>query len=105
MLVYRCFFLRILRRSIGIKPVERLFFGPSGLEVAMQKYLTIPEVREILGLKTDKAVRLKVARRELPFVRLGRLIRIPSVELEKYLSGLTGCDAAEASARIEERAA
>lgn len=45
----------------------------------MQRYLTIDEAAAILNL-TPKAARLKVARRELPFVRMGRLIRVPATE-------------------------
>lgn len=65
----------------------------------MRKMLTVAEAAEPLGL-TIRAVRLKIARRELPYRKMGRLIRIPSDELDRYLQSLTGCDIEEALEKI-----
>lgn len=70
----------------------------------MEKFIDVIEAAELLHL-TPKALRLKVARRQVPFRRLGKLIRFYPQELEKYMSTLAGCGVAEAAAKIEEHAA
>jgi excisionase family DNA binding protein len=70
----------------------------------MEKYLTISQAAEILAL-SPKALRRKIARREVPFVHVGRLVRIPASQLQRYISGFTGCDADEARSRLKQRAA
>ncbi len=48
--------------------------------------LTIPEAAELLGIGKTLAWSL-VQQGELPSVRLGRLVRIPRVELEAWVVG------------------
>jgi excisionase family DNA binding protein len=70
----------------------------------VQKYMTVTEAAELLHV-TPKALRLKVARRQVPFRRFGKLIRFSALELEKYMTALGGCDAEEALTRIVDSAA
>ena len=67
----------------------------------MKKYLTISEATEPLGL-TEKAVRQRIARGQLPYRKLGRRVLIPADELERFLAALPGKTAAEAVAAVEE---
>jgi excisionase family DNA binding protein len=63
-------------------------------------YLTIAEVANRLST-TPKAIRARIARRQLPFRRLGGRILIPEAEFEEYMRSLSGCSAVEASAAVE----
>jgi len=58
-------------------------------------YLDIGSAAAVLGL-TERAVRARVARRQLPFRKLGDRILIPRAELEQYMRALEGVTAAEA---------
>ena len=60
----------------------------------MDKYLSVREVAERLSL-TQKAVRQKIYRQQLPGVRLGRLLRVPEAKLESILHSKTVAVAAE----------
>jgi excisionase family DNA binding protein len=51
-----------------------------------------------LGM-TEGAVYAAVARRQIPFRRLGRKLVFDAVELDAYMHGLEGVDVAEAIAR------
>lgn len=68
----------------------------------MKKYLTIAEAAPPLGL-TEKAVRQKIFRGQLPYRKLGRRVLIPAEELEQFLAALPGTTADEAVAAVEER--
>jgi hypothetical protein len=48
---------------------------------------------------TEGAVYAAVARRQIPFRRLGRKLVFDAVELDAYMHGLEGVDVAEAVAR------
>lgn len=65
------------------------------------KYLKVAEAAPILGI-TQKAVRQRIARGELPYRRWGRRVLIPAYELERFLASLPGKTADEAVAAVEE---
>lgn len=67
----------------------------------MQKFLTIAEAASPLGL-TEKALRQRSFRGQMPYRKLGRRVLIPADELEKFLKSLPGTTAAEAVAAVEE---
>jgi excisionase family DNA binding protein len=67
----------------------------------MKKYLTIAEAAPPLGL-TEKAVRQKIFRGQLPYRKLGRRVLIPAEELEQILATLPGTTADEAVAAMKE---
>jgi excisionase family DNA binding protein len=67
----------------------------------MKKYLTIAEAAPPRGL-TEKAVRQKIFRGQLPYRKLGRRVLIPADELERFLAALPGKTAEEAVAAAEE---
>ena len=67
----------------------------------MAKYLKVAEAAPILGI-TQKAVRQRIARGELPYRRWGRRVLIPAQELESFLEALPGKTAKEAVAAVEE---
>jgi excisionase family DNA binding protein len=48
---------------------------------------------------TETAIYTAVARRQIPFRRLGRKLVFDAVQLDAYLNGLAGVDVAEAVAR------
>lgn len=52
-------------------------------------YLKVVETAEFLGI-TEKAVRRRIERGELPYRRWGRRLLISAVELEAFLAGLPG---------------
>ena len=61
----------------------------------MKKNLTVPEVAERLGI-SERAVRQRINRGQLPFRRWGRSIIIPQDELEAFIKALPGCSVEEA---------
>ena len=67
----------------------------------MRAYITIAEAAPALGL-TEKAVRQRIFRGQLPHRKLGRRVLIPADELEKFLAALPGTTAAEAVIAVEE---
>ena len=68
----------------------------------MKKYLTVSEAAPPLGL-TEKALRQRIFRGQIPYRKLGRRVLIPADELEQFLTTLPGTTAAEAVAAVEER--
>jgi excisionase family DNA binding protein len=93
------------------KTAAREIFSPSSFffgsrqrkgEHTVPKYLTIGEAAEVLRL-TEKAVRMRISRGELPYRKVGRSVRIPTLELERFMNRLTGLSADEALSRISER--
>lgn len=56
----------------------------------MERYLSIDETAQRLNT-TKKAIRARIARRQLPFRRLGGRILIPEQELEDFFKALPGC--------------
>jgi excisionase family DNA binding protein len=60
----------------------------------MKRYLTIPEVALPLGL-TEKALRQRILRGQLPYRKLGTRVLIPVDELEQVLAALPGKTANE----------
>jgi excisionase family DNA binding protein len=67
----------------------------------MKQYLTIAEAASPLGL-TEKAVRQKIFRGQLPYRKLGRRVLIPADELEQFLAALPGKTVEEVIAAAEE---
>jgi excisionase family DNA binding protein len=67
----------------------------------VKKYLTISEAAEPLGL-SEKALRQRIFRGQIPYRKLGRRVLIPADELEKFLTALPGKTADEAVAAVEE---
>ncbi len=61
----------------------------------MQKYLTIPEAAPPLGM-TEKALRKRIERGQIPYRKFGGRILIPLQELEEFLEALPGKTAKEA---------
>jgi excisionase family DNA binding protein len=66
----------------------------------MQKHTTITQLAKRWGM-TEKAVRHRLARGQIPFRRLGRRILIPLDEIEKFEALLAGRTAEEAVAAVE----
>jgi excisionase family DNA binding protein len=75
--------------KLGEATVDRRFFG-------------VGETAQILGI-TQRAVRKRIARGELPFRRWGKRVLIPARELEVFMEGLPGRNATEALIAAEER--
>ena len=71
-------------------------------ECGVKTYLTISEAAGPLGL-SEKAVRQRIFRGQIPYRKLGRRVLIPAEELERFLAALPGKTAAEAVAAVEER--
>ena len=59
------------------------------------KNLTVPEVAARLGI-SERAVRQRIYRGQLPHRRWGRRVIIPLDELEEFIKNLPGCTVAEA---------
>lgn len=64
--------------------------------------LDVKSASDFLG-ETEKAIRARVARRMIPFRRLGRRIIFLRTELEAWLAALEGCSLDEALANQEAR--
>lgn len=56
----------------------------------------------MLGM-TQKAVRHRIARGELPYRRWGKRVLCPTRDIEAFLQDLPGCDVKKAVAAAEER--
>jgi excisionase family DNA binding protein len=67
----------------------------------LKKYLTIAEAAAPLGL-SEKALRQRIFRGQLPYRKLGKRVLIPVDELAKFLTALPGKTAEEAVAAVEE---
>lgn len=65
----------------------------------MKKTLSVGEVAEMLGA-SERAVRQRIARGQLPYRRWGRRLVIFQAELEAFLNALPGTSSAEAVARV-----
>ena len=61
----------------------------------METLLTLSAVASRLGI-TERGVREKIWSKELPFVRVGKLVRIPEGELAQFMKALRGISAKEA---------
>jgi excisionase family DNA binding protein len=66
----------------------------------VERLLNLPEVARQLGI-TERGVREKIWRKELPFVRVGKLVRIPETELSQFMKALRGISANEAFANLQ----
>jgi excisionase family DNA binding protein len=60
------------------------------------EFLRVPEVATILGM-SEKGVRWRIARGELPFRRWGRSLLISRHDLTAFLAELPGCTALDAA--------
>jgi len=67
----------------------------------MGRFISVDQIAARLGL-TTKATRIKIARGQLPFRRLGKLIRVDEGELEKFIATLPGRSAEEAVTKVEK---
>jgi len=63
-----------------------------------RRYLDVKGAAAYLCM-TEGAVYAAVARRQIPFRRLGRKLLFDAVELDAYMHGLEGVDVSEAVAR------
>jgi excisionase family DNA binding protein len=63
-----------------------------------RRYLDVKGAGAYLSM-TEGAVYAAVARRQIPFRRLGRKLVFDAVELDAYMHGLEGVDVNEAVAR------
>jgi excisionase family DNA binding protein len=52
----------------------------------MQRLLSVPEAAERLGLKPGTIRAWLLRRKNLPFVRCGRAVRIPAEAVEKFIA-------------------
>ena len=68
----------------------------------MTKYQSVAETAPSLGL-TEKALRQRIFRGQVPYKKLGRRILIPLNEWERFLAALPGKTAEEAVAAVKER--
>ena len=75
--------------NLGHATMDRRFFG-------------VVETAQILGI-TERAVRKRIARGELPYRRWGRRVLISAHELEVFMEALPGRNATEALIAAEER--
>jgi len=64
--------------------------------------LDVPAVAERLGV-TEKTVRARIGRGQLPHRRLGGRVLVPAADLEKFLAALPGLTAAEALRNVSAR--
>ena len=55
-----------------------------GNSTKMSNLLTVPQVAEILNLSDLKVYRM-INNREIPFIKIGRSVRIHPKSLEKYM--------------------
>jgi excisionase family DNA binding protein len=67
----------------------------------MQKYLTIAEVAPQLGL-TEKALRLRLLRGQIPYRKLGARVLIAEEDLERFLAALPGQTVEDAVATAQQ---
>jgi len=67
----------------------------------VKKLLTLEEVSEKTRLSV-RSLRMRIFRREFPFVRIGKRVFIDEAELEKFLQLSQCVSAEEAAARLEE---
>ena len=61
--------------------------------------LDIAQGAEFLGI-TQRALRARVARHQVPFRKMGGRVVFVRVELEKWIEALEGCDVKEALANV-----
>ncbi len=64
------------------------------------KYLTIKEAAATLSL-SEKAVRQRICRGQIPHRKLGKRVLISADELEKFLEGLPGRTVKDAIGAVE----
>jgi excisionase family DNA binding protein len=64
--------------------------------------LTVPETAKLLRISRNLAYEL-VARRELPCVRLGRVIRVPRASLDAWIASQAASGIADAALGSESR--
>lgn len=67
----------------------------------MKTYITIAEAAPALGL-TEKALRQRIFRGQVPYRKLGRRVLISAEELERFMKALPGTTAEAAVAAVEE---
>ncbi len=66
------------------------------------KNLTVAEAAERLGI-TERAVRQRINRKQLPFRRMNRRVFVPEDDLNRFLEALPGCSVEEALEEMELR--
>ena len=59
------------------------------------KNLTVKETADRLGI-SERAVRQRINRKQLPFKRMNRRVFVPENDLNRFLEALPGCSVEEA---------
>lgn len=67
----------------------------------MKKYLTIPQVAELLNI-SERAAWQRLYRGQLPYRRWGRRVLVPLAELERFMEQLPGRSADEALRNVDD---
>ena len=65
----------------------------------MKTYITIAEAAPALGL-TERALRQRIFRGEVPYRKLGRRVLLSAEELERFMNALPGTTAEAAAATV-----
>ncbi len=61
---------------------------PEGVEKESSRLLTIPEAAEILAVR-PVTIRLWISKGRLPRTKLGRCVRIPAADVERFIQANT----------------
>jgi len=85
------------RRKRGTRSVAQRGSQPDTADL-----LTVARAAAFLGI-TEKALRARIARREIPFRRWGSRIFFVPAELSEFVRELTGCTLGEASQNLTKR--
>ncbi len=67
-----------------VKSMVDEFLKENHKESTTETYLTVEEAASELNIKVSR-VRAAIFRREIPFVKIGQLVRIPKAKLHEYL--------------------
>jgi excisionase family DNA binding protein len=67
----------------------------------VKKYLTVAEAAPVWGL-TEKALRQRIFRGQVPYRKFGKRVLIPVDEVDKFFAALPGRTAHEAMAAVGE---
>ena len=69
-------------------------------EPAMVRYLMFPAAAEYLGM-SEKALRSRVQRRTIPFIKNGKIVRFDIKELDRFFANYRVGTSAEAKEQME----
>ncbi len=62
---------------------------PEKMHATARSFVTVPEFAQIAGISSAHAWNL-IWRREIPFVRFGRSVRIPRAQFERWVAEQVG---------------